>query len=474
MTRFGAKPISTRLHRYLPGGGPGAAPMDASEAVQMPGSHYRTTTIERFLLMAAIVLLPLQEHIPNIGGFSFIFIIFGFLGIYVLLNRPKKLGRMCKHPVFLTAYSLIIVGSLIESLHPYSSYSEIIRIGQMIVSAIFVASLCRDRGVLRAVMYGYITMGVWVSIALFLTFMGVLREISADDFGKASQLRAEAFADNPIGGSMDKFAFLTAQGAVVALVFALTANSPGRRNLFLGVTLFSGVATFLPMSRGAILIVIILCTTILYTCRVQRRRAIIVAAILGAGIFMWVPNVVYSRMSFSTQPNLQGKRDSRARVYIGAVRYLPEYVLTGVGVGNFWGSWGMSRDFRKRNAVTGSHNIFFQVTIYWGLAGLLILLALVWQTYRCLPRHCGADVLSLCLLGVAFSVLLHSLFIHALYAKEIALAVGLLVGARYWIWPQGIVQPATQRRGNKSASAQSLVMRHNLLPPSAHRSYGKA
>ena len=84
--------------------------------------------------------------------------------------------------------------------------------------------------------------------------------------------------------------------------------------------------------------------------------------------------------------------------------------------------------------VTGSHNWYAQVTIYWGLAGLLALLVLVWQTYRYLPNRCGEDPLRLCLLGLAVSTLLESLVVHVLYAKEFSLALGLVVGGALWVW----------------------------------------
>src|SRR5262245_4216041 len=99
-------------------------------------SRHRTTRSEQFLLMVTIALLPLQDYFPAIGGFSILFILFIISGTYILFSRPGTLVRMSFDRLFITAYILLVLGSLIEPLHPYASYSEISRIGQMIAGAI--------------------------------------------------------------------------------------------------------------------------------------------------------------------------------------------------------------------------------------------------------------------------------------------------------------------------------------------------
>jgi hypothetical protein len=86
--------------------------------------------------------------------------------------------------------------------------------------------------------------------------------------------------------------------------------------------------------------------------------------------------------------------------------------------------------------VLGSHNGFFQVTIYWGLIGLGGLLWLIWRAYRCLPKHDGTDPLALCLVGISLSLFLMLTAQHNLYAKEFAVGLGLLVVGDCWIWPR--------------------------------------
>jgi hypothetical protein len=182
---------------------------------------------------------------------------------------------------------------------------------------------------------------------------------------------------------------------------------------------------------------------VVFASGIWRGRTILIASVIGAAIIMWVPNVMWSRFSLGTST---GHPEARARIYTAAVERFPEYAITGVGAGNFWNVWGRHSGYAYgRYGVLGAHNAFIQVTIYWGLAGLLALIAVVWQAYRCLPRHCGSDVLSLQLLGVSVAVLIWALTVHSLSAKEYSLVLGFLVGARRQIWPKHIVHPATRK-----------------------------
>jgi O-Antigen ligase len=402
-------------------------------------SQYRTTATERFLLIATIVLLPLENHIPSVAGFSIMWIMFAILGGYVFLNRLRALNKISMHPVFWTAYILLIVVFSIESLHPNPSHSEAFRIAQMVAAAVFVASLCRDRLALRAAMYGYIIAGVWLSILIFLTSYGALGGATATDFQEASRIRGDIMKDIPLQANLNVMTAFIAQGAVVALAWGLAAHTPLHRYLFLGTALFCLIATFVPMSRSGAAAAIVSSAVVIAASGARLGKTIVVAGVIGASVLIWVPGAVWSRMTFSTQEH-HGKMEARAAFYTAAVEHFPDYITTGVGAGNFWGPWGMRSGFAGKNGVYGAHNGFFQVTIYWGLAGLLALIALVWQAYRYLPRPFRNDMLALCLLGISVSLLTRLMATHNLYAKDFSLGLGLLVGASRWIDPKGIVQ----------------------------------
>ena len=91
--------INHRTQAALSAGNP-----DLSVSKQGKSLRYPTTTLDRLLLMGTIILLPLEDHLPSIAGFSVLFLLFGVLGLYNVLFRLRALSKISSHPVFLTAY----------------------------------------------------------------------------------------------------------------------------------------------------------------------------------------------------------------------------------------------------------------------------------------------------------------------------------------------------------------------------------
>lgn len=150
-------------------------------------SQSSSTVVERYLLMGAIIMLPLESELPSVAGMSAGFFIFGALALYVVLNRPRTLGVIWCHPIFIAAYAFIGVSVLLEFSSPLSSYREIIRFAQMIGGALCMAVLCRDRSALATSLYGYVAAALWVSFLLIMNSYGMLQGMgSASDFHEAS------------------------------------------------------------------------------------------------------------------------------------------------------------------------------------------------------------------------------------------------------------------------------------------------
>jgi hypothetical protein len=392
------------------------------------------------LLTATIVLMPLETIVPTIAGLSSSFIIFAVLACYVLPWRSVTLASTAVHPVFISLYLMLFVGLLAESLHPFSSYDELVRIAQMVVGALLIAALCRDRKALRAGLFGYAAVGVWMATVLFATSYGALSAATARNFNEASQVRAEVLSNNVLSANLNSMALITCRSVAVALILALAVRSNVRRYFLFGVAGFCTIATFLPLSRGAIVNLAVTCAIVMLSFKGKRLRVIVAVLVIGVSVIVWVPNVVFSRLSFSTESR-SGIQEARARIYTAAVEHLPEYGLAGVGAGNFWRLWGYNHGWRGSENVVGAHNCFIQATLYWGIFGLIALIFVVLQAYRCLPRGSGRDPLALALLSICISLLLVMMESHQLYDKAFAVMLGLLVGSRRHIWPGGLSQP---------------------------------
>jgi hypothetical protein len=291
---------------------------------------------------------------------------------------------------------------------------------------------------LTAGLYGYILAGLWVAVMLYTTSYGRLQETNAEDFSEASKARSEAFADKPVEANIDGLAHVCIQGAIAAFALCLSGRWKHFRLPLLGITAFCLIASFLPMSRGAVLMGLASFAAILYTRGIRHGKALMFACVLGLGVYMLVPDAVWSRMEYSTQTNY-GKMESRAKLYTNALNRLPDYIMAGVGAGNYWGDWGTTKGFSAHGHVVGAHNTLIQIAIYWGLFGLLLYLLILWYVYRAIPLRCGRDELAVALVGLLVSLGILLFQSHNFYDKQFALGVGMMIGARCGIWPLGVV-----------------------------------
>ena len=86
-------------HRY-----PSYAPASPQVVVITRRKYTPTTRIEHILLLLNIVLLPMEDVLPNPGGFSFVFFLFAISSIYIVFHRFGSITQVWNHPVFLASY----------------------------------------------------------------------------------------------------------------------------------------------------------------------------------------------------------------------------------------------------------------------------------------------------------------------------------------------------------------------------------
>jgi len=327
-----------------------------------------------------------------------------------------------------------------ETYHGSWEFNYVIRYFQMLVGAIFLATLCRDRLAFNWGIQGFLLGSLVLGLLVFTNSYESLSREKADDFKEASMIRGRTFEESSIQTDLNKISFFTAQGAAVALALALFHKALIKHYLFLGIAGFCALATLLPMSRGGLAILLLTGGAVVFYRGLLSVKVILTAALVGLVVLLWVPDSVFSRFTLSrAQESIEsgGELKGRARVYNAIIKYLPEYFFTGVGINNFYGSWGRQTDFWSSDhmTVTAAHNCYAQITINWGVVALLAWLAMIWQSYRSLPGNFGQDPLRLCLLAIVISVFLETLVIHVFQGKEFTIALGLIVAGHIWIWP---------------------------------------
>lgn len=420
----------------------------------------RTTPVERFLLFVSIAALPLQNYFPTVVGVSSSFLLFVALAAYVIVCRLRSLDKIWCHPVFIAAYAFFVISVLLEFSSPLPEYYQCKRFAEMIGGMICVATICRDRSILTVGLFGYIATALGVSVVLYFTGYEALQGAPADSFHQAEKVRLGAYGEKPMGANLNRLAHVCAQGALVAFALCLSDKWKRLRVPLLGVVAVCIIGSFLAMSRGAAVVMLVGLVVILYAGGFRQGKALILVSILGMGVYTVVPDATWSRMEFSTEVKGSGKMESRAKLYTNAFRRLPEYIVAGVGAGNFENKWAFQNGFySEKSAPDGKsttrslhlpHNALILLTIFWGILALLVYLLIAWCVYRSIPLQCGRDGLSLALLGIMVSLGALLLYGNDFSDKTYAIGVGMLVGARRWIWPNGIVSAV---EGNRYPSA---------------------
>ena len=89
-----------------------------------------------------------------------------------------------------------------------------------------------------------------------------------------------------------------------------------------------------------------------------------------------------------------------------------------------WQLYGIARDYAERLTWRDRHTQRFSSRNgYWDWLGLLMLIAVVVQVLRTVPRKARNDELALCLVGISVTLLGLLMVIHNLYSKESLLSV---------------------------------------------------
>lgn len=425
---------------------------------------WKTGPIERIFLFLMLLLLPLEEQLPTIGGRSALWLLFLVVFAYVVCFRWPHVIALLGHRFFLGAVIFLMVGGSIESLHSSPNFEVMARLGQMILGALLIATLCRDQGAFKLGVWGYLAAAIWLAGWLFLNDYKSLRGIAASNFDAATQIRATAFQEKSLAGNLNAMAFFCAQGALAGLVLTLAAKHTWSRMLLALAGLFCLIGAFLPLSRSGVICALAACAAVLWMERSWNVRYLLLIVFLIGGIYFLAPQASLVRaanISLNTHYD-SGKLESRARLYQATVNYLPEFFWMGVGCGNFYEQWGLNHGFIHDDVVIGTHNSFFEVTMYWGILGLLSLLAIVFIVYRCIPFNQPAQPWNAFLLGLFVCLVLRMLSSHNLYAKEFSFGFGLLTAADFWIWPSRL-------RSRESEPANPLIPRLHqpaFAPPS--------
>lgn len=419
----------------------GARPWGPRRAAPPTAFHVQrqgvaTSVTERVLLASAVVLLPLQDAFGKIAGVSPMFAVFAIMGLYVALFRSNRLIPVLTHRVTVSSLVLLFTLVLVEAMQPNRSFSEPIRIAFMFLGALVIATMCRDAAGLRAALWGVLIGGAWLAAYTVYVSYADLSSASAQSFYEASQVREDVFDQLELKTNLNKMSFMAGQAAVVASAWALMTDRWARRVVLLMAALFCLVAAFLPLSRSGVVIALVACGMMfLRTGQAGRSKALVFVVAGIAALWMWVPSVVFARLTFG---EATAGEDARARIYGAAINTADQYLPLGIGFGNYWSAWAERHGFAAfidgQMTALGTHNMALQLLVCSGIPAFLLFGLLLWLAWKSLPRGpLSADQLAL--YGLTIAALLLTMISHQLYDKSMSQLLGLVVGGSLWIWP---------------------------------------
>jgi hypothetical protein len=395
-------------------------------------SAERSTRVGRVLLFVTIGALPFQEYLPTVGGFSFAWFFFAAIGAYIGFTQVRRFLRFAIQPAFLWAAAFLGAAAVLEWSHEYPSFVEIRSIAQMFLGAVLIGTLVRDGRALRTCVYGCLVTAWLFSVLMAADFYSPLAKERASNVSEASAARTRVAEAAPLGANLNHIGYVCGLGSVLSFVTAL--RSPRRRTQYLwyGLAGFSFVGSSLTLSRSGLLITAALYGLVFFKERLYKQKRVLLVSVLCAIVLGLTPNVAFKRIGVETAET-STRDEGRVVVFKATLHHLPECLISGVGVGGFWGRWGMLSDFGTGRGVVGSHNVFAQVTFYWGVFVLLLLLVTFFQIGRPLLRADGNKDATLALTVIGVGSILLMMFMHNLYAKEFSIAIGVISGWGWWM-----------------------------------------
>src|SRR4029078_12972481 len=111
-------------------------------------------------------------------------------------------------------------------------------------------------------------------------------------------------------------------------------------------------------------------------------------------------------------------------VYLAVLRNIDQYILTGVGSGNYWNGWAVKAGITNRyttDMAMAAHNAFFQVWIYWGLPALIGFCYLIYLSSKALIKDIKGDRRKSCLYIFVMIIPLIFIFYHSFYHKTFSI-----------------------------------------------------
>ncbi len=397
--------------------------------------EHKSSRFDRILLFLLVFSIYFEANLPSPGGASTPFLIFGFTMVYLSFTRLNRLLRLFSSIYFISAMSFALLCTFMETLHPFASYEFVFRYINMTLGMFGIAALCRDKQAFDLAMFTFVLASALQSIIIITGTAPLLRSFTAHGFSDASQARLMAFEEFYLRGNLNDISYFSSIGAIIGIIWSYYEEIRWKKILILALALPSVLGVFLTASRTGAVVFFTSFLIFIYKSKLNLKKWILPTIVLILFIVIAVPDVVWVRLGSLVRFTELQSEDSRSKVYIAVLNNIDQYVLSGVGSGNYWQSWAVKAGITNRyttDVAMAAHNAFFQLWIYWGLPALLGFLYLIYVYSKALDKNVKGDRRKSCLYIFIMIIPLIFIFYHSFYHKSFSIGVGMLLGTRFW------------------------------------------
>lgn len=403
----------------------------------MDSNESMLSTIKRWLLLLIVATMPLQENIPLVLGMSFPFILLVLLTIIIIIQGNwNRLIYAMRMPIVLSLFLYVGITLYVEYMHESSLYAGILRTLLSYLGAVVLGVAISDIKAFKSVVIGYIISGIYLGVVLYAYGWGML-STDTSSFFEADAVRDEVLSKLPIRENANNIAARAAICVIlISLVLLTKADvlTKNKRILFIAL-IIQTIALFVTMSRTGFVILIATMVLVALFYKLFSYKRVAHAIIIVAFLYLLAPQAYLDRMQIGTSKSESTELvDSRTYTFNTSIKEIRKNYLWGTGEGNLWiGEYSKHSALSYYNEskdsyfVGGTHNLYFQTILQWGVLGLLAFLYLQYNVIKLMPSRDKKDFVSLAVATFNIAILLLLFFVHEGSNKEFSVAYGLLI-----------------------------------------------
>lgn len=387
--------------------------------------------ISKIFTASFIISLPFQENIYA-SGFSLSFILMALLATYVLFYRWGSLNFIIKHSKIFRCFLFFLMSiTVIETFHSNAAYKDILRSFFILGGTVLLATILLNKNGIVFIAKMYLISGILVAFNLLLFGYGVLLGGAATSFYEADLIRDQIAGGVTIEQDFNNLAFNQGVSALIAASFLFFSNDKKNRHYFFIGLVITFIGMIVTMSRGGLITLMGTVLFLFYYFKVGGVKKFLLPIAFLFLITTFVPATYFTRFNIDLSKDA-AEKEGRARVFNVSINTILEEGVFGVGEGNYWSDWGKSSDFARYSArgvsVSGTHNLFFQIIINWGIISISIFIIFLYTIYSFRPKRNDNSTESYLFILIFVASLLYMAQIHNLQTKDfmILFSIGII------------------------------------------------